>query len=88
MNWKYVAPTRLSSEAIKCYTSGFSEENYISVYPFGKLYHGCIDSQKVTVKTWEDVKLNFVEEGDDEIRLRVWFLRCNYNNLFTNFVLV
>ncbi|KAL9683618.1 hypothetical protein QQ045_015442 [Rhodiola kirilowii] len=64
------APMILSYEDLEKFTDGFSEENYIDIHQFGKLYHGRVQSKAVTVKTWEDVDTLTLCEGDNEIRLR------------------
>lgn len=43
-----------SSEDLSFYTNGFSEENMIGKFQFGKIYRGEMEGQKVTVKVWED----------------------------------
>uniref|UniRef100_A0A7N0T5C3 Protein kinase domain-containing protein n=1 Tax=Kalanchoe fedtschenkoi TaxID=63787 RepID=A0A7N0T5C3_KALFE len=67
---QYVAPKRISYDDLKIYTNGFSEGNFINIHQFGKLYHGKVDSLKVTVKTWDNVYNHHVKEGDNEGRLR------------------
>ncbi|KAL3724174.1 hypothetical protein ACJRO7_036229 [Eucalyptus globulus] len=40
-------------------TNGFSEENYIGSFQFGKVYRGDYEGKKVTVKISEDKSLNY-----------------------------
>ncbi|KAL9680891.1 hypothetical protein QQ045_012671 [Rhodiola kirilowii] len=70
VDFHFQAPMILSYEDLKRFTDGFSEENYIDIHQFGKLYHGKVGSQAVTVKTWEDVDTCTVWGGDNESRLR------------------
>ena len=52
-------------------TNGFSEQNLIGKFQFGKVYRGKFKSQEVTVKIWECPKEYIVQPGDNESRLRV-----------------
>ncbi|CAM8946103.1 unnamed protein product [Rhodiola kirilowii] len=69
-DFHFRAPMILSYEDLKRFTDGFSEENYIGIYQYGKLYHGKVRSQSVTVKTWEDVNTFTIYGGDSESRLK------------------
>uniref|UniRef100_A0A2N9F9G1 Protein kinase domain-containing protein n=1 Tax=Fagus sylvatica TaxID=28930 RepID=A0A2N9F9G1_FAGSY len=51
-------------------TNGFSEQNLIGKFQFGKVYRGKFKSQEVTVKIWECPKEYIVQPGDNESRLR------------------
>lgn len=44
-----------SFEDLRSYTNGFSEENLIGNFQFGKVYLGEMEGRKVTVKIWDDV---------------------------------
>ncbi|CAM8909738.1 unnamed protein product [Rhodiola kirilowii] len=69
-DFHFRAPMILSYEDLKRFTDGFSEENFIDIHQFGRLYHGKVGSQAVTVKTWEDVDTCTLMDGDNESRLR------------------
>lgn len=74
-------------------TNGFSEENYIGSFQFGKVYRGDYDGKKVTVKISEDKSLNYsVRPGEvarsfrEESYMHKWLTKSGLHDLHTNIV--
>ncbi|KAK9285927.1 hypothetical protein L1049_025128 [Liquidambar formosana] len=74
----------LSYPDLSLYTDKFGEENFIGTFQFGKVYHGKIESQNVTVKIWEIPTIYVVHEGDNECRLRDEIILLQNPNLMSH----
>ena len=68
-------------EDLSSYTNGFSKENLIESFLFGKVYLGEMEGLKVTVKIWDNVfsrRYNRVYDNEMELHLRVQMLFLKY----------
>ena len=67
-----------SYEKLESMTNGFSEENFIGKFQFGRVYRGIYERQHVTVKIYENPLIYDVYPGDNFRRFTVISLLLLY----------
>lgn len=71
-------------------TNGFSEENYIGSFQFGKVYRGDYEGKKVTVKISEDKSLirpgAVARSFREESYMHKWLTESGLHDLHPNIV--